>query len=385
MTIVGSPVLVVAHDLEGGGGMERSLSELVTRAIADRPVTVVSTTCPQELRGQVTWHRVAVPRAPAPLKFVCFFVLGGWRVARCRSGVVHTAGAIIPNRVSVATVHYLHAARQRRAVLGGLRDLPLSRRMNGVVMRDLALLAERWCYRSTRTHVLAAVSTGVAQEIASSYAHPHVVVTSNGVDPVSCHEHTRTAIRSELGAGALDTVFLFVGGHWSHKGLGLCFRALAAARKTHTTGAFRIAVVGVGDTEHFSALARELDVSDVVHFLGRRERTSDFYCGADALLLPSVYETFSLVAHEAAAAGLPIIATLVHGVRELINEGKDGYAVTRDAGSITRAMCQVADDPAEAARRARRARERTRDLTWDATYEAVQAAYHLSSTLKDAS
>ena len=56
-----------------------------------------------------------------------------------------------------------------------------------------------------------------------------------------------------------------------------------------------------------------------------------FYSAADAFLLPSAYETFSLVCMEAMACGVPVFATLVGGIEDYLQDGVNGMAVPRDA------------------------------------------------------
>ena len=74
-------------------------------------------------------------------------------------------------------------------------------------------------------------------------------------------------------------------------------------------------IVGPGDVERYRALARGEGVEDRVRFFGRRTDTERFYRAADAFLFPSLYEAFPLVALEAAACGLPIVATASMGSR----------------------------------------------------------------------
>ena len=69
------------------------------------------------------------------------------------------------------------------------------------------------------------------------------------------------------------------------------------------------------------------------------------YDAADTLVTPSSYETFSLVAFEAAASGLPIVATPINGVKELIEDGRNGLLVDRDPGEIAARLNQLAADP----------------------------------------
>ena len=76
---------------------------------------------------------------------------------------------------------------------------------------------------------------------------------------------------------------------------------------------------------------------------------------ADAFVLPSSYETFSLVTFEAAASGLPILATPVNGVRELIEDGRNGFLIAPDPDSDRRAPAPAGRRPG-AARASRRRR-----------------------------
>ena len=86
---------------------------------------------------------------------------------------------------------------------------------------------------------------------------------------------------------------------------------------------------------------------------------------ADAFALPSSYETFSLVTFEAAANGLPILATPVSGVRELIEDGRSGYLITRDAEAIAERLRGLEADPALRSRLGGAARESALGFSWE--------------------
>jgi UDP-glucose:(heptosyl)LPS alpha-1,3-glucosyltransferase len=81
------------------------------------------------------------------------------------------------------------------------------------------------------------------------------------------------------------------------------------------------------------------------------------YGMADAFVLPTSYESFSLVSFEAAASGLPILATPVNGVRELIADRQNGFLITQEPSVIAERLGELAADAAlrvrlgEAARR----------------------------------
>jgi N-acetyl-alpha-D-glucosaminyl L-malate synthase BshA len=86
-------------------------------------------------------------------------------------------------------------------------------------------------------------------------------------------------------------------------------------------------LVLVGDGPERSAaewLARDLNIQEKVHFLGKLERVNELLPLADLLLMPSELESFGLAALEAMACKVPCIATCVGGVPELIDDGVTG-------------------------------------------------------------
>ncbi|HEX9750633.1 MAG TPA: N-acetyl-alpha-D-glucosaminyl L-malate synthase BshA [candidate division Zixibacteria bacterium] len=93
----------------------------------------------------------------------------------------------------------------------------------------------------------------------------------------------------------------------------------------------RLLMIGDGpQTADATAVAQALGVADKVSFLGNREDIADILCAADAFLLPSHYEAFGLAALEAMACGVPVVASRVGGVPELIEDGKTGFLVDPD-------------------------------------------------------
>src|SRR5204863_9662227 len=137
-----------------------------------------------DLARLVDWRRTRVVARPAPLRFLLFYLLAAvrlWRVRRT-GDLVHTCGAVVPNRADLASVHFCHAGF-RAAVDTPVDDgAPLLRRMNTGFAVALSLAAEWWSYGRGRTRTLAAVSQGVADELARSYPGVSVGVTPNGVD-----------------------------------------------------------------------------------------------------------------------------------------------------------------------------------------------------------
>jgi D-inositol-3-phosphate glycosyltransferase len=99
------------------------------------------------------------------------------------------------------------------------------------------------------------------------------------------------------------------------------------------------------------------------------------YPAADLFVVPSRYETFLIAAYEAAAAGLPVIATPVAGLEELVGNGEGGVIVERDPDSIADAMCALAADPARRASLGTTARRRAESFTWDRSVQKLLEIY----------
>jgi glycosyltransferase involved in cell wall biosynthesis len=89
-------------------------------------------------------------------------------------------------------------------------------------------------------------------------------------------------------------------------------------------------VILVGDGRQRGALeqqARELGIAPLVHFLGTRRDLALLYRAMDVFVLPSLWEGLPLVLLKAMAAGLPVIATRVSGVEDVVQDGVNGCLV----------------------------------------------------------
>jgi N-acetyl-alpha-D-glucosaminyl L-malate synthase BshA len=72
-------------------------------------------------------------------------------------------------------------------------------------------------------------------------------------------------------------------------------------------------------------LCRQLELCDDVRMLGKQQDMEDIFAVSDLFLLPSEYESFGLAALEAMAAGVPVVASEVGGLPEIITQGVNGY------------------------------------------------------------
>lgn len=96
-----------------------------------------------------------------------------------------------------------------------------------------------------------------------------------------------------------------------------------------------------------------------IRFLGMRADIEELYRAMDIFVLPSYREGFPRAAMEAAAMGLPVIATDIRGCREVVSPGLNGLLITpKDAVSLAHAICELGDDPELRATMGQAGRER---------------------------
>jgi glycosyltransferase involved in cell wall biosynthesis len=365
-------VAVVAHDVGPVGGMEQQLFRLVL-GLLDRGhrVTVVSRTCELPARQGLCHRRVPGPSRPFALGYPSFALLAALRVPG-DADVVHTTGALVPGRAQVSTVHLLHAALRRTGVVRTRRDTA-AYRLNAAASAVMARAAERWCYRPAVTAELVAVSTGVAAEVAEHFPAmaARTTVIRNGVDLAAfrVNPEARIAVRRRLGLDDADLAAAFVGGDWVRKGLGVAVAALAQAPGWH------LVVAGEGDAVAARNAAADHGVADRLHLLGAVRDTAEVYAAADALVLPTAYETFSLATHEAAACGLPLLVTRVSGVDEVLRDGVNGWFVERDPADVATRLRILGDDWRLRRAMGLEARRAVAGLSWEAMVDGYEALY----------
>jgi D-inositol-3-phosphate glycosyltransferase len=101
-----------------------------------------------------------------------------------------------------------------------------------------------------------------------------------------------------------------------------------------------------------------------------------YYAMADVCVVPSLTESFGLVALEAQALGTPVVAASVGGLREVVDDGVTGFLVEgHDPEDYARAVAEVLDDPVRKAEMGEEARRRAGRFTWLRAVDRLAAIY----------
>lgn len=194
------------------------------------------------------------------------------------------------------------------------------------------------------------VSEEIRKELRRHMSPAKVMKVGNGVD---IRKYTRTLGNAEakrqLGIGS-KYVIGFVGRLSPEKAIDNLLRAVSGLVKE----GLDVSALIVGDGELDAALkqeARGLQISDRVIFTGNRSDTPQLYSAMDVFVLPSQQEAFPMVLIEAMACGVPVVATRVGDVADIVEPGVTGLLVdTRDAAALQTAIGKILSDEAVARR-----------------------------------
>lgn len=214
-----------------------------------------------------------------------------------------------------------------------------------------------------------------------------VRLLGNGIDltrfdPDSVSVGDREALRSEWGVAEGAVVCGVVGRLVAEKGIAEICEAAHRCRKATHEGAVpvRFVIIGPRDPDKTDALDQSLidrAVDDGVVFTGARSDMPQCYAAMDLFLTASWREGFPRSAMEAAAMGLPTVATDIRGNRQVIADGVTGVLVpVTDAAAIAGAVQTLATDPETRMRMSAAARLRAAEqFDQNRVIERTLAAY----------
>lgn len=179
-------------------------------------------------------------------------------------------------------------------------------------------------------------------------------------------------------AGLPPEYFLFTGRVAPNKGLPTLLEALTRIEPSHRCP---LVVMGRdwGERADLEARARTLGIDRELLFLGHVADEGEYravFRGARALVLPSEYEAFGLVLLEAMVAGIPLVATTVGGVPEVVDHGRAGRLVRYgDPEGLAAALRAVTEDAAGTRDRVRVAADRVKAYDWSVATARHRALY----------
>lgn len=231
-----------------------------------------------------------------------------------------------------------------------------------------------------RADRIIAVSQAVADFLVrEGYPASRIRMVHHGIADLAARlpAGAREATRRSLGLAADEPALLMAARIVPAKGHDTALQALARLGDQPWT------LLMAGDHHgdlgpQTQALAQELGLAGRVRFLGLREDVPALMAASDVLLAPSRREALSLTLLEASACGLPIVATRVGGIGEVVEEGASGFLVAPDdPPALAAAIAPLLADAALRARCGVRARQRFEaGFLEDAMFDKTVAVYH---------
>ena len=207
----------------------------------------------------------------------------------------------------------------------------------------------------------------IAEEVVTTYRQVYgaraLTLIPNGI-PVETFSRAapdRESWREREGFRQSDVLYVCVARFFHQKDHATLLKAFAQGPATDSRAKLILAGDG-GLQSEVEEQAHGLGIRSRVHFLGRRDDIAGLLAAADVFVLASRWEGNPLAVMEAMAAGLPVVATAVGGVPELLEDAVHGFLVhPGDAPAMSRALLYLMHNPGERARMGQAAAIRARD------------------------
>ncbi len=132
------------------------------------------------------------------------------------------------------------------------------------------------------------------------------------------------------------------------------------------------------ELQRLQALTQQLGLTQSVRFIGAKnqEQLHLYYAAALAVIMPSDYESFGMVALEAMASGAPVIASQVGGLAFLVSDGESGFLIpVREPEFLAQRLCHLLSAPDEFSYMRIAAAERAKNYTWSAIADQLLAVF----------
>lgn len=196
------------------------------------------------------------------------------------------------------------------------------------------------------SHATIAVSKKTREEVARiPFTWHAMVVIHNGIGATALLP--REEARKALGIPCDDTLTIgTIGELHRNKGHAYVLDGLTTLKK-QTNTPFRFVVLGDGEERLALEYQRsKLDLDNEVFFPGFRANATEMLSAFDIFLFPSVKEGFPYAVLEAGKAGLPVVASAVGGIPEIIDDMESGILIqSKNPGEIARALKYLIDHP----------------------------------------
>lgn len=196
----------------------------------------------------------------------------------------------------------------------------------------------------------------------------------NGIETIETSDEEGRSYRQKFGIDPDDILVVSVGRISPEKGYPFLLDAFVSLRENDDR--LKLLIAGSGsDTQRLSQHTPDRYSEDII-LPGYVEDVGPVYKAGDLYVLPSQYEGFGLSMVEAMNAGLPVVATKVGGIPEIIEDRRHGLLVEPgNSEELSNAIGRLIDEESLRKKLAQNALERSRDFTVDSMVENYREIY----------
>jgi D-inositol-3-phosphate glycosyltransferase len=268
----------------------------------------------------------------------------------------------------------------RRPHIVMFHTLGAAKNHTGVGMREpgLRIAVEKNIAKSC--HRIVAPTEKERERLVTDYGTPSgkIGVVPCGVNLDLFHPIEKITARKSLGLHSDETILLYVGRFDPLKGISRLLEAMAHLRNRPR---LRLLIIGgdgddAPEMQNLRAISLRLGIDDKIAFTGSIDQAHlpTYFGAADALVIPSYYESFGLAGLEALACGRPVISTPVGAMETLLSQNKTGRLVNDDSPrglaegieSVISDLTIYTADPIRAS---------VREYNWSTVASAILAEY----------
>ncbi len=205
-----------------------------------------------------------------------------------------------------------------------------------------------------------------------------VLVIPNGISHENLGSLSREKARAGLHIGEVDKIIVFVGRLQLVKGVKYLIQSMDIVSQRES--GVKLLIVGDGrEMANLKNLVAELNLGNSVTFTGEvpNEKVPEYLIASDVFVLPSLFEGFPNVVLGAMAAGLPVVATRVGGMPEIVTDAENGFLVDAEAPNQIAEKVQLLLQDDDLVRSiSSNNKEKANDYTWERVVQMLEGLYY---------
>jgi len=363
--------------------------------------------------------KIAILVSLFPPKWLAGTEIATWNIAKHLAKREHEVHVVtswdkgLPGE-SIEEGFYIHRIKTKEvSILGALsfcmRSIPLIRRINPDILHSQSILRTglacfiagklfrkpyisycrgsdiygRWRFKKMvsklvlkSAEAVIALTEDIKREI-EKICDRDVYVIPNGIDLERFENLSKEQSRGKLEIKQGEQIIIYVGRFRPEKGVQYLIQAMDIIRQKDANA--RLILGGEGPEEgNLKRLVEQLNLGACINFAGQipNEKVPEYMTASNVFVLPSLSEGFGIVNLEAMASGLPIVASKVGGLPEIITDGENGFLVEpKNPEQIAERVLLLLKDDELKGKISRSNKEKAKRYSWKNVVERLEQIY----------